>query len=116
VLDPGVAAPRPEHGHDIEADPARPVRGGPQVRPGQPPQLGLLGRVDRGRRGAVAGAPPGLDLAEHQQPRAFGDHVDLTRLAAPVAGHDLQAGSCQPGAGERFAAPPELATIGGVLG
>jgi hypothetical protein len=116
VLDPGVAAPRPEHGHDIEADPARPVRGGPQVRPGQPPQLGLLGRVDRGRRGAVAGAPPGLDLAEHQKPGPLGDHVDLARLAAPVAGHDPQAGRGQPGAGERFTASSQVATIGGVLG
>jgi hypothetical protein len=111
-----LAAAGPDHGYDVEADAARPVRGGPEVGPGQPAELGLLGGVDGGRGRAVADTPPGLDLAEHQQPRAFGDHVDLTRLAAPVAGHDPQAGGGQPGAGERFAAPAQLAAIGGVPG
>ena len=46
------------------------MRGGPQVGAGEPAELGLLGGVDGGRRGPVAVAAPGLDLAEHQQPRA----------------------------------------------
>src|SRR4029453_14504228 len=86
VLDPGLAAAGPDHGPDIEADTARPVPGGAEVGSGQPAELGLLGGVDGGRRGAVAVAPPGLDLAEDDQPGALGQHVDLTRLAAPVAG------------------------------
>lgn len=92
------------------------MRGGTQVGPGEPAELGLLGAVDGRRRGAVADAPPGLDLAEHQQPGRLGDHVDLTRLAAPVAGHDAKPGGGQPGAGERFTAPPQFAAIGGMLG
>ena len=73
----------------------------------------LLGGVDGGGRGPVAVAAPCLDLAEDQRPGGLGDRVDLSRLAAPVAGHDAQAGRGQPGAGEHFAAPPELAAIGG---
>ena len=116
MLDPRLAPAGPDHGHDVEADLAGPVRGGAQVGPGEPAELGLLGGVDGGRRGPVAVAAPGLDLAEHQQPGRLGDHVDLARPAAPVAGHDPQPGRGQPGTGERFAAPPQFAAIGGVLG
>jgi hypothetical protein len=107
---------RPGHRDQVEADAAGLGGAGGQVGGRQPAQPGLLGGGDGGRRGAVAVAAPGLHLAEHQQPGAGGDQVDLALPAAPVAGDDPQAGGLQPGAGERLAAAAELAPFVGGSG
>src|SRR5205823_3861748 len=51
-------------------------------------ELATLPRVDRVEPCSESSPPPGLDLADHEQPSTLHDEIKLSDATAPVARHD----------------------------
>jgi len=95
-------------GDDVDAPIARPVNG-LDVGLGQGDEPRLLGSGDRFLGRTQDLASPGAHLDQDEAVPLLRHEVQLAGLAAPVAGHDLVAGSRQPAGGQLFAQRPQAA-------